>query len=68
MTKTSIKARVLFDHDGQKINSVVSGDLAERAIAEGWGDGHASAVKYAEKLAKESGSEEVVHEADDEQE
>jgi len=47
-------ARVLVDHDGHKIDSVVTGADAERAIAEGWGDGHPSAVKHAQKLARQS--------------
>ena len=50
--KTEKRARVLLDHDGNAVNSIVTGATAERAIAEGWGDGHPSAVEYAEKLAR----------------
>jgi hypothetical protein len=59
------EARVLLDHDGFKINQVVSGADAERGVAEGWADGDPAAVKYAKGLAKEApaAAEEEVHEA-----
>jgi hypothetical protein len=50
--KAARRARVLHDHDGFAINSIVSGEDATRGVAEGWADGHPSAVKYAEKLAR----------------
>jgi hypothetical protein len=48
------KARVLVDHDGHKVDTIVTGEDAARGVAEGWADGHASAVKYAEKLARQA--------------
>lgn len=52
--KAPKKARVLHDHDGHKINDIVTGEHAERGHAEGWADPHPSAVKYAEKLARDA--------------
>lgn len=48
------KARVLVDHDGHKVNDIVTGEAAERGHAEGWADAHPSAVKHAEKLARQA--------------
>ena len=63
MAKAS-EARCLLDHDGHKINSVLSGRDAERAVEEGWGDPDPAAVKFAKSL-EQAGDEpaaEEVHE------
>lgn len=57
------EARVLLDHDGFKINSIVSGDDAARGVAEGWADADPSAVAYAKSIAVEEPAAEEVHEA-----
>ena len=49
-----VKVRVIVDHEDYKINDVVKldADAAQEAVAGGWADAEASAVAYAEKLAK----------------
>jgi hypothetical protein len=47
------KARVLVDHGEHKVDDLIAGAAAEHAVAHGLADNHPSAVKYAEKLARQ---------------
>jgi hypothetical protein len=68
MAKSSGEARVLLNHDGFKINSIISGDDAARGVAEGWADADPAAVAHAKSVSVDAPSSEEVHEAADEAE
>jgi hypothetical protein len=51
--KAPAKARVLVDHDGFTVDQIITGEDAARGHAEGWADGHPTAVKHAEKIARQ---------------
>jgi alkylhydroperoxidase family enzyme len=51
------KARVLVDHGEYKIDQILEGAAAERAVADGLADDHPTAVAYAQKLARRKARE-----------